>query len=276
MNEHLIFLSHIHEEKELAELIKCAIEDEFSGFVTVFVSSCNDSIYSGDEFVKKIEEALQKCSAAIFLISPSSQNRPWIYYELGALRMRKIYKNREEKLRIIPFCHSGLSIDSLKSPFSIYDSIIPDSKEKLKKMFESIQQSTLKKPIRLRCNFEKLRKNINEFEKKNTIYKKTDEIINLFFSENISENKITDFGEFFRLSKILSKNKCQKIEEIAKMIPRSEIKLQKNNGQFSIFNDGEVFHFDFEIIIKKKLISKDSSNKLYKFQNSKHLNTDQF
>lgn len=33
------FLSHIHEEKEMALLMKSAVESEFSGFVEVFVSS---------------------------------------------------------------------------------------------------------------------------------------------------------------------------------------------------------------------------------------------
>ena len=50
MKNHQIFLSHIHEEKELAIIIKDAIEEEFSGFVEVFVSSDGMSLPSGSNF----------------------------------------------------------------------------------------------------------------------------------------------------------------------------------------------------------------------------------
>jgi len=61
MSNHQIFLSHIHEEKELAILIKDAIEAEFSGFVEVFVSSDGTSIPAGSNFLKRIEDGLVNC-----------------------------------------------------------------------------------------------------------------------------------------------------------------------------------------------------------------------
>lgn len=54
MSEKLIFLSHITEEKELAKIIKDAIEDEFSGFVEVFVSSDGNTIKAGQNFLNVI------------------------------------------------------------------------------------------------------------------------------------------------------------------------------------------------------------------------------
>ena len=70
MSEKLIFLSHITEEKELAKIIKDAIEDEFSGFVEVFVSSDGNTIKAGQNFLNVIENGLVNCIAAIYLISP--------------------------------------------------------------------------------------------------------------------------------------------------------------------------------------------------------------
>src|SRR6478609_9608851 len=90
----LIFLSHIHEETELAQIIQAAIEDEFSGFVKVFVSSDGKSIPSGSNFLQRIEEGLINCVGAIYLISHSSLKRNWINFELGAVWIRNIISIR--------------------------------------------------------------------------------------------------------------------------------------------------------------------------------------
>ena len=47
-----IFLSHIHEEHELAGFIQEALEEEFSGFVNTFVSSDGASIPAGANFLR--------------------------------------------------------------------------------------------------------------------------------------------------------------------------------------------------------------------------------
>ncbi|MFP9135476.1 hypothetical protein ACLKZ8_21145 [Shewanella algae] len=75
-----IFLSHIHEERDLALLIKEAIENEFSGFIEVFVSSDGMSIPAGSNFLKRIEDGLVNCIGAIYLISPISVKRNWINF----------------------------------------------------------------------------------------------------------------------------------------------------------------------------------------------------
>ncbi|PTP70076.1 hypothetical protein CWO23_12785, partial [Vibrio splendidus] len=88
MNSHQLFLSHIHEERDLAVLIKTAIEEEFSGFVEVFVSSDGTSIPAGSNFLKRIEDGLVNCIGALYLISPVSVKRNWINFELGAVWIR--------------------------------------------------------------------------------------------------------------------------------------------------------------------------------------------
>ena len=85
MADKLIFLSHIHEESSLALLVKQALENEFSGFVDVFVSSDGTSIPAGANFLKRIEDGLVSCIGAIYLISPNSVKRNWINFELGAV-----------------------------------------------------------------------------------------------------------------------------------------------------------------------------------------------
>ncbi|MCP4746785.1 MAG: hypothetical protein GY874_11690 [Desulfobacteraceae bacterium] len=85
MSDKLLFFSHIHDEKDLAILIKDALENEFSGFVDVFVSSDGKSIPAGVKFLEKIEDGLIKCVGALYLISPISVKRNWINFELGAV-----------------------------------------------------------------------------------------------------------------------------------------------------------------------------------------------
>lgn len=100
MAEKEIFLLHIHEESALARLIKQALEDEFSGFVDVFVSSDGTSIPAGSNFLKRIEDGLVGCIGAIYLISPASVKRNWINFELGAVWARNIMNLRDGKPEI--------------------------------------------------------------------------------------------------------------------------------------------------------------------------------
>lgn len=91
-----IFLSHIHEERELALLIKQAIEYEFSGFVEVFVSSDGTSIPRGSNFLNRIENGLINCIGAVYLVSLVSVKRSWISFELGAVWIRNTLSLRNE------------------------------------------------------------------------------------------------------------------------------------------------------------------------------------
>ena len=122
----LAFLSHIHEESELAILIKKSLEDEFSGFVDVFVSSDGLSIPAGANFLKRIESSLSDCCAALYLISPQSVKRHWISFELGAVWIRNAIHIRESLAEIptIPICHSGMTPGTLPPPLNNLNAIV--------------------------------------------------------------------------------------------------------------------------------------------------------
>ena len=125
MADKLIFLSHIHEEKDLALLIKNVLEDEFSGFVDVFVSSDGTSIPAGSNFLKRIEGELVRCVGAVYLISPVSVKRAWINFELGAVWVRNIISLRSKRPEIptLPVCHSGMLPSNLPSPLNNLNAI---------------------------------------------------------------------------------------------------------------------------------------------------------
>ncbi len=53
-----IFISHIHENKELALIIKELVDTIFENVLNIFVSSDSESIELGDEWLMNINEGL--------------------------------------------------------------------------------------------------------------------------------------------------------------------------------------------------------------------------
>lgn len=143
MTGKLIFLSHIHEESALARLVKHALEEEFSGFVEVFVSSDGTSITAGSNFLKRIEDGLLGCIGAIYLISPTSVKRNWINFELGAVWIRNIMNQRDGKSEIptLPVCHSGMTPNELPAPLNNLNGINANQASQLEFAFRSLQSA---------------------------------------------------------------------------------------------------------------------------------------
>jgi hypothetical protein len=50
-----LFISHIAEEREIAERLKTSLTRDFLGMLDVFVSSDTESIAAGEEWLKSIE-----------------------------------------------------------------------------------------------------------------------------------------------------------------------------------------------------------------------------
>jgi len=110
-----LFISHISEEKRIAEQVKKALNRDFLGLLDVFVSSDTESIAAGAEWLSSIEKALRDCAIFVILCSPESIGRPWINFEAGAAWMLDI--------PLIPVCHSGLLPHDLRMPLSLKQGI---------------------------------------------------------------------------------------------------------------------------------------------------------
>lgn len=170
MSDKLIFLSHIHEESQLALLVKKALEDEFGGFVDVFVSSDGTSIPAGSNFLKRIEDGLVSCIGAIYLISPTSVKRNWINFELGAVWIRNIMNLREERPEIptLPVCHSGLTPGGLPAPLNNLNAIAANQASQLEFAFRSLQAAVGGRGA-LKTDFDALATQILAFEQQYTL-----------------------------------------------------------------------------------------------------------
>jgi hypothetical protein len=188
MNKQLIFLSHIHEERDLAILLKNAIEMEFSGFIDVFVSSDGVSIPAGSNFLNRIESGLVNCVGAVYLLSPNSIKRSWINFELGAVWIRNILSVKSGGVEIpaLPFCHSGITPGSLPQPISNLNGIEANKSSMLEFAFKSLQ-TAVGGSGPLRTDFDQLAVSVREFENKYTIQDNLSALFNLLnFNKEMS------------------------------------------------------------------------------------------
>jgi len=110
MDKYSIFVSHIHEEEELAKSFKESIEEAFMEAVHVFVSADEDDIRVGSEWFSEIEDQLSSAETVVLLLTPTSIERPWINFEAGgAWALGK---------HVVPVVANGLEIDDLPAPFN--------------------------------------------------------------------------------------------------------------------------------------------------------------
>lgn len=233
MSEKLIFLSHITEEKELARIIKDAIEDEFAGFVSVFVSSDGETIKAGQNFLKVIENGLVNCIAAIYLISPSSVKRSWISFELGAVWIRNALNQKEgnDEIPALPFCHSGMTCSALPQPICNLNAIEANMASRLQFAFKSLQSAVGAKG-RLRTDFDELASKVIDFEKRYVVFDNLEKIFNalrLYEEElkNIKANVLGNPEGEYTVSINVAPVEVEKtIEDIIQRIPAGLIRTQ--------------------------------------------------
>lgn len=125
-----IFLSHISEEAELANIFKTEIESRFLGMVNVFVSSDANTITLGRKWLDDVTEGLRNCSAMLLFCSSYSVKRPWINFECGAGWARGI--------DVAPICHSGLRPVDLPIPISLLQGLEASDPKRIKEVFSLI------------------------------------------------------------------------------------------------------------------------------------------
>lgn len=104
-----IFLSHAQNDAEVASSLKVWLKSVFDN-VNIFASSDAHSMEMGADWYNTIDRELRECTIGILLLTETSIKRPWINYELGALRLAK--KNT------IPLCLGRVKKATLPSPFN--------------------------------------------------------------------------------------------------------------------------------------------------------------
>jgi hypothetical protein len=126
----IVFISHISEEREIANALKKLIEDQYGGMVEVFVSTSPESIQPGQKWLDRINDALTACKLEIIIASPTSLRRPWVNFEAGAGWVREI--------PVIPICHSGMTFSKLPKPLDSFQAAIATDETTMNQIFTPI------------------------------------------------------------------------------------------------------------------------------------------
>lgn len=105
-----VFISFVHEEKEIAEAVQALLKQELHLADGVFLSEDRSQVYAGDQWLVKIREALDSAKVVVLLFSMRAANRPWVNFEAGAAWLAAT--------PIIPCCYGNMRKDRLPHPYS--------------------------------------------------------------------------------------------------------------------------------------------------------------
>ena len=148
-----IFISHIHEEAEVAKVFKEWLESTFTQNVDVFVSSDPDDNPPGTRWLNNIEGELQELDLMMILCSRTSVGRPWINFEAGASWVKKV--------PIIPFCYLEMHKRDLPSPLSELQALNLSENNSLSKLMNAIAKH-LGLPDVPRISYDDMSKELSE------------------------------------------------------------------------------------------------------------------
>lgn len=110
-----IFLSHYHQDKEIAQAIANTVARITLGQIETWFSndaSGSGGINPGDVWFNSVKSRLESCSAIIALVTPSSIHRPWIYFESGFAA--------HKGCDVVPLCVGIDSLNDLPFPLAMY------------------------------------------------------------------------------------------------------------------------------------------------------------
>ncbi len=103
-----IFISHIADEQAKIAAAKEFLEKTFGESIKIFAASTWDSVQPGDDWFKRIQDAITTSDVMLVFLSTESVNRPWILFETGAAWF--------SKKKVIPICYEGMTPSSLPDP----------------------------------------------------------------------------------------------------------------------------------------------------------------
>jgi hypothetical protein len=154
MDKPNVFISHISEEAQLAELFKTQIKQDFLGMIDIFVSSDVMSISVGSKWLNEVDAALKSAKVELIICSEDSVRRPWVNFEAGAAWVKGI--------PIVPVCHTGLRPVDLPLPLNLLQGIEATDTNGLDRLYKLLAKQ-------LDCNtpkqsFAKLVKAVQAFE----------------------------------------------------------------------------------------------------------------
>ena len=140
INKPSVFISHAAEDAVLAEIVKNQIDNVFETKINVFVSSIPGTISPGSDWFNKIVRNLTENNAFVVLVTPYSENRPFVWFEIGFSWFRRLNKNCE----IYAICAPPINPGNLSEPLCRLQAISLGEEKQIKAFFtELIKQFSL-------------------------------------------------------------------------------------------------------------------------------------
>jgi len=107
-----VFISHVFEERHVAEVLKKYVEQAFRNEFPVFAAFDGESIGGGKKWFNHITEGLRQSRVALVLVSHASRRRPWLSFEAGF--------GDGAGTEVIPVSVRGFSLGQLEFPLAGY------------------------------------------------------------------------------------------------------------------------------------------------------------
>ena len=128
-----VFLSHIHEEEDVAQYLKDQIERCFLETIDVFVAGDYRSIEAGADWFNRIVEGIKDSQVVFVLVSSESASRPFINFEAGGAWL--------SDKKVIPLCHKGMIPGSLPEPMRRLQAIDLSQPDDVKRLFSRLAET---------------------------------------------------------------------------------------------------------------------------------------
>jgi hypothetical protein len=125
-----IFLSHAAADATLATYLANVIRTSVAG-VDVFVASAPGGIPTGDEWLTTIRRQLRAADTYLVLLTPTSIERLWIWFETGAAWM--------SERRLIPVTAGGLKKSEVPQPLGAHQALELDNLADATQLFQDLR-----------------------------------------------------------------------------------------------------------------------------------------
>lgn len=131
MEKGIIFVSHVHEDVELADAIKRWLTGKFSGSLDVFVASDPKSLPGGKDWWDRLRSHLKGAQLLLVLMTQRSLRRPWVYFECGG----GYFLNKD----VIPLCFGEITKSNLPLPLAHLQAYEMQEAKDANALFEQIR-----------------------------------------------------------------------------------------------------------------------------------------
>src|SRR5438552_5074671 len=129
-----LFISHASSDGQFARILHAEVTKVFADGIQVFSTSSPGAIGPSSDWLTKIEERLDVAQAVIAIITPTSIERPWLWFEVGASWLRA----RKGQLAIYPLCAPEIDLGALPSPLDRLQALSMSKAIDLRSLFQAL------------------------------------------------------------------------------------------------------------------------------------------